>query len=197
MTRQRILLTLIGLLAALAVILVVVLNLGDARPASVATPTPTPTAGPGQEARSDEPTGQGGNPGDDATGLPLPPAEQREPLVRQPLPKSDSAEGELVAGFPTNLLPIATDATVSSSSVTTEGDRMQAGVEASSPLAVPDVIAYYQAAYAALGLSAREIDAISGSSAYAFAQGDNTITLTVVPTASGSTFTLFGAFRAG
>jgi hypothetical protein len=117
--------------------------------------------------------------------------------VRLPLPKSGSAQGELVAGFPSDLLPIATDDAVASSSVTTEGKRMQAGVEANSPRSVTDVVAYYQATYATLGLAVREIEAVSGSTAYAFARGDNTITLTVVPASSGSTFTLFGAFRAG
>lgn len=205
MNRRRLLLTIAGVAAALALIVVVLVNLGGAPTATPATPSPTPTAGAGREARSDQPgatgsTGDSGTegevPGDGSTTLPRPPSD-RAPLVRKPLPPSGSAEGELVAGFPSDLLPIATDAAVSSSSVTTEGNRMQAGVEASSPRSATDIVAYYQAAYAGLGLSAREVAAVSGSTAYAFARGDNTITLTVVPAASGSTFTLFGAFRAG
>ncbi|WP_157157433.1 hypothetical protein [Diaminobutyricimonas sp. LJ205] len=205
MTRRRLLFTILGVLAAAALITVVLVNLGGApaaTPATQATPSPTPTAGPGREARSDPPGDtetkadtDGKIPGE--TTLPRPPADDRPPLVQQPLPPSGSAQGELVAGFPSDLLPIATEDAVARSSVTTEGNHMQAGVEASSPRSATEVIAYYQATYATLGLAAREIEAVSGSTAYAFARGDNTITLTVVPATSGSTFTLFGAFRAG
>jgi hypothetical protein len=202
-TSRRLLFSIIGVIVALMLVTVVVVNLGDAPTATPATPSPTPTAGPGREARSDPPGNAASGetdtkaPRDDSTMLPRPPSKNRAPLVQLPLPKSGSAQGELVAGFPSDLLPIPADDAVASSSVSTEGKYMQAGVEVTSARSATDVVAYYQATYATLGLAVREIGAVSGSTAYAFARGENTITLTVVPATSGSTFTLFGAFRAG
>ncbi len=145
---------------------------------------------PGQEVDSTNP------PGDAPTSLPLPPNDDG-PLVTRPLPKPGAAEGELVPGFPSDLLPTPAGSAVVSSSVATEGDHMQAGVTATSTLTPDEVVAFYQATYASLGLTDRQTNAIPGSTAYAFSRGDNTITLTVAPAESGSAFSLFGAFRAG
>ncbi|WP_168626095.1 hypothetical protein [Cryobacterium sp. BB307] len=192
MARRRRLVIVIGaVLAMLVVGAVVAFTIAGGGPAGNSDAADeTPTSIPGQEVDNTNP------PGDAPTSLPLPPTDD-DPLVTRPLPKSGAAEGELVPGFPSDLLPTPAGATVISSSVATEGDHMQAGVAATSTLTPDEVVAFYRAAYASLGLTDRPMNAIPGSSAYAFSRGDNTITLTVTPAESGSAFSLFGAFRAG
>jgi hypothetical protein len=191
MARRRRLAIVIGaVLAVLVVAGVIAFTIVGGGPAGNSDAADeTPTSIPGQEVDNADP------PGDAPTSLPLPPTDD-DPLVTRPLPKPGAAEGELVPGFPSDLLPTPDGAAVISSSVATEGDHMQAGVSATSTLTPDEVVAFYRAAYASLGLTDRQTNAIPGSTAYAFSRGDNTITLTVTPADSGSAFSLFGAFRA-
>lgn len=190
MSRRWLAILLIAMLAVLVAGVVAVTVLSEERGGTSDAADTTPTSMPGQEVDSTNP------PGDAPTSLPLPPNDDG-PLVTRPLPKPGAAEGELVPGFPSDLLPTPAGSAVVSSSVATEGDHMQAGVTATSTLTPDEVVAFYQATYASLGLTDRQTNAIPGSTAYAFSRGDNTITLTVAPAESGSAFSLFGAFRAG
>jgi hypothetical protein len=190
MSRRWLAILLIAMLAVLVAGVVAVTVLSEEQRGTSDAADTTPTSVPGQEVDETD------APGDAPTSLPLPPSDD-DPLVTRPLPKPGAAEGELVPGFPSDLLPIPAGAAVISSSVATEGDHMQAGVTATSTLTADEVVTFYQATYASLGLTDRQTNAIPGSTAYAFSRGDNTITLTVTPAESGSAFSLFGAFRAG
>lgn len=132
----------------------------------------------------------------DASPPPLPLPDDEGSLVAAPLPESGSAEGEVVEGFPRDVIPVAPDSEVESTSLAVEGDRVQAGLSASSTNAAEAVIEHYRAAFTALGLTERETDAVAGSTALVFTRGPDNITLTVAERADGTAYTVVGVFTA-
>lgn len=157
----------------------------SASPAGSAGPSNTPP-GTSTEARVPEPTTSDGS----APESTSPPA-----LVTLPLPETDSAVGSVVAGFP-DRIPVAPQSTVASSSVSSDGARLQATLAANTSLTVSDVLAFYTAAWAEVGLTGAPVPASDGSSAVAFSRGPNSITLTVTPTEAGCEYAVFGTLSA-
>ena len=160
-----------------------------------ATPTPTSalpgsssTAPPGEstEARASEPDAPAG-------AAPAPPLPA---LVTLPLPDTSNAVGSVVAGFPERVLPAAPQSSIASTSVTAEGNRLQAALAARTPLTAQEVLDFYSATLTGLGLVGAPVPAPDGSSALAFTRGMNTVTLTATPVADGSEYTVFGVFAA-
>ena len=80
-------------------------------------------------------------------------------------------------GFPTRAIPEAPHSTVTSSSVTSEGSRLQAALSAESSLDVLGVLDFYRTEMAKVGMLDSPAPALSGSSALVFARGDHTVTL--------------------
>lgn len=126
--------------------------------------------------------------------LPLPDGDGS--LVTTPLPESGSAEGEFVEGFPQEIIPLAPDSEIESTSLAVEGDREQVGLVAASTGAASAVVDYYRSAFTRLGLTERETDAVAGSTALVFTRGADNITLTVAERADGADYTVVGVFTA-
>lgn len=119
------------------------------------------------------------------TGLPLAPPPG--PSLSGPLPATGSANGTVVTGFPTTVVPILDGLTVVSSSVSASGDRLQVGLQASSAAAPADVQAAYVAALSAAGFTVADSPALPGSTATAFTRGPDGLVLTVTARTGGGT----------
>ncbi|GAB3140191.1 hypothetical protein [Marisediminicola antarctica] len=132
----------------------------------------------------------------EASTPPLPLPADEGSLVAAPLPESGSAEGDVVEGFPRDVIPVAPDSEVDSTSLAVEGDRVQAGLTARSTNAANAVIDHYRAVFTSLGLTERETDAVAGSTALVFTRGADNITLTVAERADGTAYTVVGVFTA-
>jgi len=163
---------------------------GEAADREDSTSTPSPTPGDQQEttprdATSPETQNPTSNTSPNGAAAPVIPA----------IPRDASALSALVAGFPGNI-PLAQNSTVSNSSIATSGNTVQATLEAVTTTEPADVAAFYNAIFSALGLPGSELQAVAGSNAIAFTQGDESITLTITPTSSGSTYSLFGVLNA-
>lgn len=119
-------------------------------------------------------------------------------LVSAPLPATASARGSIVKGFPA-VIPQAPESTITFSSVATEGDRMQMGLEATTSVSADGVLSYYRTVFEPLGLVAAPAPAVEGSAALSFVRGGNGITVTV-STSAGSArahYIVTGIFIAG
>lgn len=188
-------------------------------PVSVSPPAPSnPDAATGSEAgtgsetkETNDDAKEGTAPAPDATGqatevlpapeetspLGLPPSPPLPDLVTLPLPPTASETGALVAGYPANLIPPATDSTVTSSSVASAENRLQVTLAASTPMASDAVLEFYRVAFAANDFVDSVAPAASGSSALLFTRGTDTLILTVTPIPGGGTdYSVFGAFTA-
>lgn len=185
LTRQRLPFVLTGLLVLLAVAAVTVF-LATGGPSPTASPTPTRAAGSGTEVLP--PTATATTP---HLGTTL------EPLVKGPLPKSASATGELVAGFPSEVIPIPTGLKISSSSVATQGEHLQVTLVGTSPASEAAVQSFYQAAFTKLGMTGAVAPVGAADSATTFTRGSDSITVTTTAKASGTELSIFGAFTAG
>ncbi|HAM26115.1 MAG TPA: hypothetical protein DCP11_05235 [Microbacteriaceae bacterium] len=210
-------------LAAAAVIVVVTLvlsslNSAPATPSSQTTPsaratapadsasTPAPTADPGAAptaapAPGPSPTATAPRTSTEVqkgttAGAALPPAVPLPVLFSGPMPRSASAVGKLVAGFPA-VIPVAQGSKIADSSVSSSGNFLQATLSAKTSLSPNSVIAFYQSEFAKMSLPGAPLPAVGRSTAFDFARDGNSITLTVSPSGSGgSTYTVLGVLRA-
>lgn len=126
----------------------------------------------------------------------LPPSKPRSALVSLPLPPAANSLGEVVDGFPTDVMPGIPDSLVGSSSVATQGDRLQATLEAKTTLGTDDVLAFYRQHFAPLGLLESPTTSTKRASTLSFARDDDSVTLSVTAVAGGSSYVLFGVFTA-
>lgn len=121
----------------------------------------------------------------------LPPSKSLPAIFEGALPKSASARGKLVAGFPVRL-PIVAESIITRSSVSSSSGRMQTTLDATAPRAPRDLIAFYESMLGKYGLSSVSLPAVGGSTAVGFSRGRTSITLTVTPSGShGSRYLLF------
>jgi hypothetical protein len=126
----------------------------------------------------------------------LPPSPAAGPLVSGPLPASATSTGALVVGFP-SVIPLPSGNTIATSSVLSSGNHLQATLSATTPVDTAELVNWFSLQFAKLRLPGSPVPAVGGSTAYAFARGDDSITLTVTPaTAGGSHYTLLGNFAA-
>ncbi|KQY42926.1 hypothetical protein [Cellulomonas sp. Root137] len=109
------------------------------------------------------------------------------PSLTGPLPATGAANGAVVTGFPTGVVPIVDGLTVVSSSVSASGDRLQVGLQASSDSAPTDVQAAYVAALSAAGFTVGDSPALPGSLATSFTRGPDALVLTVRDRLGGGT----------
>jgi hypothetical protein len=175
-------------------------------------PAPTPASGtpalpaPAEPAPADDaPAVDPAAPGSEADpapaqpGVELPPppeAEADEPdlpvseplpvLLPGPAPATDAETGAVVAGFPAFIEP-APESTVSSSMVTSEGDRVQAALTASSSETAEKVRAHFDAVFATHHLQPTPVPVVGGSTALAYTRGTESVTVTLTALAGGGT----------
>lgn len=184
-TRQRLPFILTGGLLVLAVA-AVILFLTVGSPAPTPSPTPTRAAGSGTEVLPPTATPTTPHLGVDPT-----------PLFTEPLPKTASATGKLVAGFPTKVISVPSGTKIVSSSISTQGDRMQLSLVGTSPASVGDVQSYFQGTFSTLGLTAAVTPSAPGTVATTYSRGSDRITVTTAAGSDGTQLTVFGLFTAG
>jgi len=122
----------------------------------------------------------------------LPPLPESSPLVSDPLPASGSASGELVTGFPADLMGPAPDSQVLESSIATEGSTMQVTLVARTDAAADDVREHYRALWAGLGL----IATAGEEGTVAYSDSFSSLSLAFSPSSgTGTVYMIFGVFR--
>ncbi|CAN5293935.1 hypothetical protein BH09ACT2_BH09ACT2_19380 [soil metagenome] len=117
------------------------------------------------------------------------------PLLSGPAPKTASKTGSLVGGFP-HTIPVADASTIANSAVASSGNIVQATLVAKTSLSATDLLHSYQSAFVKIGLTATEVPAVGGSTAFSFTHADDTVTLTVTPTKSGANYSVYAVLRA-
>lgn len=117
------------------------------------------------------------------------------PLLSGPAPKTASKTGSLVGGFPATI-PVADASTIANSAVASSGDNVQATLVANTSMSAADLLYFYQSAFAKIGLTATEVPAVGGSTAFSFTHGNDTVTLTATSTKSGANYSLYAVLRA-
>jgi hypothetical protein len=158
-----------------------------ATPGATSTRGPVPGATPttGSENQAPDPSA----PAADR----LPARGTPAPLVSEPLPASGSASGELVDGFPADLLGPAPDSEVLQSSIASEGGTMQVTLVARTDAGADEVRAHYSELWSTLGLS----DAGAGDDAdLAYSDAFSSLSLAFSPSSgTGTVYTVYGVLR--
>lgn len=135
-----------------------------------AAPSAPVTQQPGDAVREDEET------------------QGPDPVVDGPFPAtSESATGRLVATYPTDVLPLAPGATVTTSSVSTSTERVQVALEADHASS-PDVLAFYLRELGRQGFVEEPVTSLPGQSGVALRRDGSSVVVTT-DTAAG-TFTV-------
>ncbi|MBC7402288.1 MAG: hypothetical protein H7279_03810 [Microbacteriaceae bacterium] len=129
-----------------------------------------------------------------ASPIRLPPSARIASLFSGALPKSASHSGGLVAGFPASV-SLAQNSTVITSSISSNGTKVQATVYATTSAPSSTVLDFYASLFAKGSLAGLKIPAAAGSTAIAYSGGPNSLTLTVSTIPSGSAYSLFGVFE--
>lgn len=128
----------------------------------------------------------------------LTPGPTLAPLLTGALPASATAHGELVAGFPTQAVPLPTGLTVVSSSIATEGIHLQLTVQASSTASPAKVVDQFTASLDGLGYEPASTPAVPGWTATQFIRGTDGVVLTTQEKLGGGTeLVLTGTLTAG
>lgn len=125
----------------------------------------------------------------------LPPLPDVEPRVTTPLPESAESQGALVDGFPTTEMTPPEGSEIISSSIATEGERMQVSLMARSDADRNAILQHYRQTWSAEGLTdAAQSD---GSADLVFADAFTNLSLVFSSTSgTGTVFTLYGVYRA-
>jgi hypothetical protein len=106
-------------------------------------------------------------------------------------PNTSATVGALVAGFPQQLLPLMTGATVVSSSFDKASTPATAALVGSVTAPTASVIDFYSKSLEGQGFKAVPGDKVGGVASKDFVRGDNeTVNLSVVEAAGVSTFTI-------
>lgn len=127
------------------------------------------------------------------TGLPEPSAPA--PLITS-LPEPGSAAGEVVDGWPADILTLPQGTTIGSTSISTSGDVLQ--VTADGVIAKPqaEVLASFRQSLVAHGFWSEGAPAAEGAVAERFVRGTDTVTVSVSTTGTGnSRFQLLGSLH--
>jgi hypothetical protein len=157
----------------------------DAEDGADRGPTPGATPTTGSEVRPPEATA----PPTDRLPLVSAPA----PRVSAPLPESGSASGELVDGFPANLMGPTAKSDVLQSSIASERDTMQVTLLARTDATPEEVRQHYRTLWIGLGLA----DA-GGNGAASYADALSSVSLAFSSSAgTGTVYSVYGVFRTG
>lgn len=161
----------------------------ETTPGSSASPThgPNPhgTPVPGSEVQTPDPSA--------ADPDHLPPPDERSPLVEPPFPRSGSAEGSLVEGFPAHVMGPTADSDVLSSSIATEDDTMQVTLVARTDESEEDVRAHFSRIWSELGLTESPQ---SDTSTLTVDHGSSSLSLAFTSSSgTGTVYMVYGVFR--
>lgn len=126
----------------------------------------------------------------------LPPSTPIPYPVSAPLPKTASATGGIVEGFPTGVIPQLPDSKVKTTSVASDSPNLQVSITGTTSGSVNDVVAFYRQALAKFGMYDAAAPALDGATAVTYSREGNAVTLTATPIASGTSYAIFGTFTA-
>ncbi|MEO3942704.1 hypothetical protein V3C41_16650 [Paenarthrobacter nicotinovorans] len=132
------------------------------------------------------------------TGLPAPSAPA--PLITGALPQPGSVSGELVDGWPGDVVTLPSGTTIGSTSVSTSGDILQLTADGIVDKPRAEVLDSFRQSLVSRGFWSEEAPAADGSVAARFVRGTDTVTVSVSTTGTGgSRFQLLGSLhtRAG
>lgn len=157
---------------------------------STARPTATVTGSSGEDGAASEILPE-------SSGAPSPSLGVEFPHLAA-APASASAHGTLVAGYPSDLVPVPEGTTIVASSVTSQGDHVQVGVTGTEDAEPDQVGAAYTTRMTGLGYLTASADAASGSTATQYVRGRDVVVLTLRPrTGGGSELVLTGVLVVG
>ncbi|WP_263731777.1 hypothetical protein [Cellulomonas sp. SG140] len=146
--------------------------------------TPSPSAAPGRE----QAPGPAAPPVVTLPGLQAAPtAPAAAPLLTGAAPATAERNGAVVAGFPVKVVPVPKGVTVVSSSVSSEGARVQVGMQASSSASPAAVLGAYDEAFGATGFTPTTSPALPGTSAHLYQHGTDGVVVTVKARLGGGT----------
>ncbi|WP_258067270.1 hypothetical protein [Arthrobacter sp. GMC3] len=111
------------------------------------------------------------------------------PSTASATPTAESAVKELVAGFPTQLIPLMPGATVTSSSLQRSTPLSSAALTATITATSADVLTYYTKVFTDQGFTAQPGDAVDGLPLKTFVRADGQEIVTVSVVQSGETAT--------
>lgn len=151
-----------------------------------------PTAGPAIVGEVPPPaeTGAAEGPGAAAPLPALPPL-----AIPSPTPGSASTEGDLVDGFPDDVISVPAVATVLTTSVSSDGTVIQVTLTATSPDGASETLDFYRRTLGGLGFAESPRPAVAETTAVAFTRGGNALLVSVRPEGRGSAFSVSGVLR--
>lgn len=128
------------------------------------------------------------------TGLPAP--TEPAPLLTGAPPAPGTAQGEVVDGWPADILTLPKGTTVGSTSISTSGDIVQLTADGIVGASQSDVLADFRQTLVGRGFWFEDAPAPDGSLAQRFVRGGDTVTVSVSTTGTGSSrFQLLGSIR--
>ncbi|MEV7604876.1 hypothetical protein AB0N65_05505 [Paenarthrobacter sp. NPDC089322] len=172
---------------------------GDAEATASGSPTPGATAGTTPEG-SDGATSTAKPlevlPPVTSTPTGLPAPSSPAPLITGGLPAAGSARGEVVDGWPGDILTLPQGTTVGSTSISVSGDILQLTADGIVNKSQADVLADFRQSLTGHGFWSEDASAPEGSVAQRFVRGADTVTVSVSLTGTGSSrFQLLGSLR--
>ena len=139
--------------------------------------------------------------GSAATGLPgLRPAERsaKGSLITGRLPRTASSRGGVVAGFPTDVIPMLSGSVVHSTGVSSSRKVLQVSIVANSSRSPGNVLGSYRTILSALGFRESTAPAAGGSTAASFRRGSDSVMVTTTRMSRTDTrYYLFGTLHSG
>jgi hypothetical protein len=126
----------------------------------------------------------------------LPPSTALPYPVSAPLPKTASASGKLVAGYPSAALPTVPGTDIRDSSVASQAGHLQVTLTGTTAQQVTDIVAFYRSALAKYGMYDAPGAAVAGSTSIVFSRDGNSVTVTAKPAKGGATYVVYGTFTA-
>lgn len=129
------------------------------------------------------------------TGLPLP--SPPVPLVSLPLPPAAAAQGEIVDGFPGDVVRFPDGAVIVSTGVSPAEGSLQISADAIVTNSQDSVVGHFQQILGPLKFWSERAPAADGQQSMRFHRGNDSVTLTTATTGTGSTrFMLLGTLHA-
>lgn len=129
------------------------------------------------------------------TGLPVP--SPPAALIRMPLPATASAQGKIVDGFPSDVLPFPDGTVVVSTGVSSADGALQVAADAIVASSQDSVVGHFQQILGPLKFWSEPVRAAEGQRAVRFSRGNDSVTLSTATTGTGSTrFMLLGNLHA-
>lgn len=181
---------------------------GNASGSASAPPSGSPTSGgPTSGSSASSPADGSGDGGTTAkplevlppvtatpTGLPVPSAPA--PLITGPLPKSATAKGSLVEGWPSSVVTMPAGTTVGSTSISTSGNVLQLTADGVVGTSQEEVLGAFRQSLVGQGFWSEDAPAPDGAVAARFVRGTDTVTVSVSVTGTGvSRFQLLGSLH--